>query len=131
MVLKALAGNDEVKRVVVESGGVELILAAMSKHAKSPVIQELGCAAIATISLRNPTHCLRVMTNNGPEVILKSMQLHPDEMAVQVGVFISLNTFGQIGLSISLYANTILLTDFLCLISYTCFIYLRNKPAWQ
>lgn len=83
--MKTLAGNDQVKRVIVESDGVELILAAMTRQAKSAPIQEMGCAAIATVSLRNPIHCQRVMECNGPETILKALQLHPKETMVQVG----------------------------------------------
>lgn len=31
-VLKALAGNDDIKIAIVKSGGVQLILAAMTQH---------------------------------------------------------------------------------------------------
>ena len=83
-VLKAIAGNDDVKVAIATAGGIELILMAMSKHQRNAGICEIACAAIATIVLRQPTHCARVMQGGGADVILKTMQLHPEAPMVQV-----------------------------------------------
>ncbi|XP_071964906.1 armadillo repeat-containing protein 6-like [Antedon mediterranea] len=82
-VLKAIAGNDDVKIAIVNSGGTGFILNAMSKHIKQSQVCALGCGAIGAIVLRNPNHCKVVMDSDGPTVILKAMTLHPNSKAVQ------------------------------------------------
>lgn len=85
MVLKALAGNDNVKKVIVKSGGVELILAAMTKHQANASIAESACSALATVVLRNPGHVAKVMECVGYQQIVQAMKIHKDEEMVQVG----------------------------------------------
>lgn len=82
-VMKAIAGNDKVKQAIVKNDGAELILTAITKHPKHPAICEVGCAAIATIVLRNPEHCRIVMEAGGAEVLVKTLILHPSNGAVQ------------------------------------------------
>lgn len=83
-VMKAVAGNDDVKVAICKAGGIELILNAVSKHQRSAVVCETGCAALATLALRQLEHGQRIMDSNGPEVIVKAMQLHPTEAGLQV-----------------------------------------------
>ena len=82
--IKALSGNDEVKVAVVANGGIELILAAMTKHQANPSVAELGCGNIAKIVLRNPPHCSKVIECQGHQVILQAMKIHIKEESVQV-----------------------------------------------
>lgn len=82
--LKTLAGNDEVKKAIVDTKGMDLILIAMRTHEKLPFVAEQGCASLASISLRNPDNCAAIVASGGPEVILKAMQLHNDVVNVQV-----------------------------------------------
>ncbi|KAK3096684.1 hypothetical protein FSP39_002349 [Pinctada imbricata] len=82
-VTKALAGNDNVKIAVVNSGGIDVILAAMTKHQANAKIAELGCATIAAIVLRNPSHCDKTIESNGHHVILQAMKIHRIEAGVQ------------------------------------------------
>ena len=70
---------------MVTKGGIELILAAMTKHQANPSVAELGCGNIATVVLRNPSHCGKVIDCQGHQVILQAMKIHIKEEAVQVG----------------------------------------------
>ena len=63
---------------------MNLILIAMKTHEKLPFVAEQGCAALASISLRNPDNCTAIVAAGGPEVILKAMQLHSNVVNVQV-----------------------------------------------
>lgn len=83
-VIKAVAGNDNVKVAIAKENGFELILGAMSKHMSQEKVCELGCAAIATIILRQPKHCQRVMDANGAAVIIQAMNVHKNSDGVQV-----------------------------------------------
>lgn len=74
--LKALAGNDDLKLAVVAAGGVQLILAAMTQHQGNAQIASLGCLAISAIMLRTPENCSVVVENNGHHVILQAMKVH-------------------------------------------------------
>ena len=74
------------KVAVAKAGGLELVLAAMSKHGKHAGIAEMGCGAVASVCLRQPDHCRRVMDAGGAEVIVKAMQIHVGVEGVQVGV---------------------------------------------
>ena len=89
--VKALSGNDEVKVAVVTKGGMELILAAMTKHQANATIAELGCGNIGKIVLRNPTHCARVIDCQGHQVILQAMKIHIKDENVQVYMLIYLH----------------------------------------
>ncbi|XP_045216650.2 armadillo repeat-containing protein 6-like [Mercenaria mercenaria] len=81
--LKALAGNDDIKIAIVKSGGVQLILAAMTQHQGNPQIAAAGCQTLAAIVLRQPAHCSVVIENNGHHVILQAMKVHPNDESVQ------------------------------------------------
>ena len=82
--LRAIAGNDDVKTSIVDSGGLELIIAAMTTHAKHSMVAEQGCAALGSISLRNPSNCMAIVKAGGVDAVLKAMQIHKDSAGVQV-----------------------------------------------
>lgn len=84
VVLRALAGSDEVKVAVVQEFGVELAVAALTKHGSIPSVAEGGCAVLAALTLRNPDHCHRVMECRGYEAIIQVMKIHPKDAGVQV-----------------------------------------------
>ena len=83
--LRAIAGNDDVKTSIVDAGGLGLIVAAMMTHAKQPMVAEQGCAALGSIALRSPSNCTAIVGAGGVEAILKAMELHADSAGVQVG----------------------------------------------
>jgi len=81
--IKTIAGNDDVKIAVAKRGGIELILAAMSKHARHAGIADSGCGAVAQVCLRQPSHCTRAAQADAPEIISKAMMIHHAEKNVQ------------------------------------------------
>ena len=83
-VTKALAGNDNLKEAVVQNGGVQVILAAMTKHQANPRIAELGAATLAAIVLRNQGNSKQVMELNGHQTLLQAMKIHTQDANVQV-----------------------------------------------
>ena len=88
--LRAIAGNDDVKTSIVDAGGLLHIVAAMATHAKQPMVAEQGCAALGSIALRSPPNCTAIVGAGGVEAILKAMQIHPEKSGVQVWGFDSL-----------------------------------------
>ena len=83
-VLKTISGNDQVKVAIVAAAGIEVILSAMNQHALSAPITEMGCAALASLALRNPEHSDKIIGASGADTILKVMQIHADIALVQV-----------------------------------------------
>ncbi|KAH1174925.1 armadillo repeat-containing protein 6 [Mauremys mutica] len=79
----AIAGNDDVKDAIVNTGGTDLIVLAMSHHLASPQICEQGCAALCMLALRKPENCKVIMEGGGALVALQAMKVHPREVAVQ------------------------------------------------
>ena len=85
-VLKAIAGNDDVKTSIVDAGGLPLIVSAMTTHLKHPTVAEQGCLAIGTIALRSSPNCIKIMAAGGAEIVLKTMEVHCNIEGVQVHV---------------------------------------------
>jgi len=84
VVLRALAGSDQVKVDVVRAGGVETVVDAMRRHQRNAGVCEASCAAVAALVLRFPAHCDAVIDAGGPEVICTTLELHASSAVVQV-----------------------------------------------
>lgn len=69
--LAKIAGNDDVKTAIRESGGISLILSVMQAHPKRAGVLEQGCAAVAALCLRCPTNATAVAAESGPHIIVK------------------------------------------------------------
>lgn len=82
--LRAIAGNDDVKTSIVDAGGLGLIVTAMTTHAKQSLVAEQGCAALGSIALRSPANCTAIVGAGGVEAIVKAMQIHAQSAGVQV-----------------------------------------------
>ena len=82
--LRAIAGNDDVKTSIVDAGGLGLIVIAMTTHAKQSLVAEQGCAALGSIALRSPANCTAIVVAGGVEAIVKAMQIHAQSAGVQV-----------------------------------------------
>ena len=82
--LRAIAGNDDVKTSIVDAGGLGLIVIAMTTHAKQSLVAEQGCAARGSIALRSPANCTAIVGAGGVEAIVKAMQIHAQSAGVQV-----------------------------------------------
>ena len=68
----------------MKAGGLELIVAAMTTHAKQSTVAEQGCGALGTIALRNPSNCVAIVAAGGVDAIVKAMQIHSEVTGVQV-----------------------------------------------
>lgn len=83
ILIKVLAGNDQVKDEVGKIGGLPLILAATQQHLLKPATVEAGCNAIASVCLRQIDNCKQVMESDCAAVIALGMQQHPMQKKVQ------------------------------------------------
>ncbi|KAM9290534.1 armadillo repeat-containing protein 6-like, partial [Gastrophryne carolinensis] len=81
--IKAIAGNDDVKDAIVNSGGTDLIVLAMSRHLCNTQICEQGCAALSMLALRKPENCKVIMEGGGALTALQAMKVHPKDASVQ------------------------------------------------
>ncbi|XP_075467259.1 armadillo repeat-containing protein 6 [Ascaphus truei] len=81
--MRALAGNDDVKDAIANSGGTDLIVLAITRHLSSPQICDQGCAALAMLALRKPENCKVIMEGGGALAALQAMKVHPKDVNVQ------------------------------------------------
>ncbi|CAB3240499.1 unnamed protein product [Arctia plantaginis] len=81
--ITALAGNDDVKRDLVKSGIVPVIVSVLSRHSSNAIATALTLKCIAALSLREPAHSKQFLDSGAPEVIVECMKVHPDNAAVQ------------------------------------------------
>lgn len=84
VLLKVLAGNDQVKTEVGRSGGLHLITAAITQFLPRASTAEAGCAALAAVCLRQAENCAQVVTDcEGAAVVTSCMRQHPKQRKVQ------------------------------------------------
>lgn len=81
--LRAVAGNDEVKKIIAARGGIGLIIDTMQSNLRSAKVAEQGSAALAAICLKQPGNATAIAAANGPHVIVKTMYMHPDAIKLQ------------------------------------------------
>ncbi|XP_063770612.1 armadillo repeat-containing protein 6 [Pseudophryne corroboree] len=81
--LRAIAGNDDVKDAIVNSGGTDLIILAMNRHICNAQICDQGCSALAMLALRKPENCKVIMEGGGALAALQAMKAHPKDSSVQ------------------------------------------------
>jgi hypothetical protein len=81
--LRAVSGNDDVKKIIGERGGIGIIVEAMEAQLKSEKVAEQGNAAMAALCLKNSVNAIHVVQANGPHVIVKTMYMHPKAPKLQ------------------------------------------------
>lgn len=81
--ITALAGNDDVKRDLVKSGIVPIIVSVLSRHSSNATATALTLKCIAALSLREPGHSKQFLENGAPEVIVECLKVHPNDAGVQ------------------------------------------------
>ncbi|XP_039999623.1 armadillo repeat-containing protein 6 [Xiphias gladius] len=81
--IQAVAGNDDVKDAVVNTGGVQLIVIAMNRHMSNAAVCEHGCACLSVLALRKPNNCKVIMDNGGALAAVQAMKAHTDAVNVQ------------------------------------------------
>ena len=84
VLLKVLAGNDQVKTEVGRAGGLQLIKEAVTQFLPRASTAEAGCAALASVCLRQPENCTNLVTLcEGAALITSCMRQHPKQRKVQ------------------------------------------------
>ncbi|XP_075985983.1 armadillo repeat-containing protein 6 homolog [Anticarsia gemmatalis] len=81
--ITALAGNDDVKRDLVKSGMVPIIVSVLNRHSSNATATALTLKSIAALSLREPGHSKQFLDSGAPEAIVECMKVHPDNASVQ------------------------------------------------
>ena len=81
--LRAVAGNDDVKKLIGARGGIEIIIDTMQSQLRSEKVAEQGSAAMAALTLKTPANAVAICAANGPHVIVKTMYMHPEAQKLQ------------------------------------------------
>ncbi|EDQ92530.1 uncharacterized protein MONBRDRAFT_22281 [Monosiga brevicollis MX1] len=81
-VLKAIAGNDEVKLDIHSAQGIPVMLTVMNKYAKKTSVMANGCAALTACCLRCRENAASVVANGGANTVVKALIMHPDSARV-------------------------------------------------
>jgi len=83
VLIKAMSGNDDVKRAVCKSQAIDLMMLALSEHKDSPAVCESVFAAVTTVSLRIPEHCDVIMSKGFAPLVISAMEFHKNHSGVQ------------------------------------------------
>ncbi|RLN10847.1 hypothetical protein BBJ28_00010054 [Nothophytophthora sp. Chile5] len=81
-VYRNVAAADELKRAILQSGGVECTLLAMRRHEADASIQQHACATLAAIALRSPENSQALVKLGAAQQISRAMQAHRRDVAV-------------------------------------------------
>ncbi|XP_050356532.1 armadillo repeat-containing protein 6 homolog [Nymphalis io] len=81
--ITALAGNDDVKRQIVKTGVVPIIVSLLKRHNGNPTTTASILRCISALCLREASHGKMFMENGAAEAIVESLAIHPDVAAVQ------------------------------------------------
>lgn len=77
VLLKVLAGNDQVKTEIYRTGGIPLVMAAITQYLPRAATAEAGCNAIASVCLRQSDNAKQVVLEcEGASVITALMEKH-------------------------------------------------------
>lgn len=82
-VLKALAGHDQVKILIIEHGAAPIIRNILDNHRANESLAKITLACISTITLRVKNNSLAFFATNIPELIVDTMRVHPNSIPVQ------------------------------------------------
>jgi len=84
VLLKVLAGNDQVKTEIYRTGGIPLVMAAITQYLPRATTAEAGCNAIASICLRQSDNAKQVVLEcEGASVITALMEKHTSHSKTQ------------------------------------------------
>nr|XP_026492022.1 armadillo repeat-containing protein 6 homolog [Vanessa tameamea] len=81
--ITALAGNDDVKRQIVKSGVVPIIVSLLKRHNNNPTTTASILKCISALCLREASHGKMFIENGAAEAIVESLNVHTDVAAVQ------------------------------------------------
>lgn len=78
------------KKNIMESGGIEILLAAVNNHLNSADVCESVCRALSKIAIRYSESKVRIIAIGGVEAVVKVMKTFPNCQALQEGACASL-----------------------------------------
>ncbi|ETK82543.1 hypothetical protein L915_12061 [Phytophthora nicotianae] len=81
-VFRNVAAADDLKRAILQSGGVERTLLVMRRHEADASIQQNACATLAAIALRSPENSRALVELGAIRRIARAMQAHHRDVAV-------------------------------------------------
>jgi len=83
MLVKAVARNDDIKRMIGKGKGLGLILRALEEHSESVKVNEQALGCLSTLCLRQPDNCELIAELGCLQLIVSSMNKHQDRPGVQ------------------------------------------------
>ncbi|XP_038218156.1 armadillo repeat-containing protein 6 homolog [Zerene cesonia] len=81
--ITALAGNDDVKRQLVKSGIIPIIVSILARHSSNPTVAAITLKCIAALSLRESAHSRQFVDAGAAEHVAQCMLMHPADRSVQ------------------------------------------------
>ncbi|EGZ13193.1 hypothetical protein PHYSODRAFT_259266 [Phytophthora sojae] len=81
-VFRNVSAADDLKRAILQSGGVERTLLVMQRHEADASIQQNACATLAAIALRSPENSRALVELGAVRQISRAMQAHRRDVAV-------------------------------------------------
>ncbi|CAG4972159.1 unnamed protein product [Colias eurytheme] len=83
LIITALAGNDDVKRQLVRSGIVPIIVSILARHSSNPTAAAITLKCIAALTLRESEHSRQFVDAGVAEHIVQCMLMHSGDRSVQ------------------------------------------------
>ncbi|CAH0474596.1 unnamed protein product [Peronospora belbahrii] len=81
-VFRNVAAVDDLKRALLQSGGIEQTLLIMRRHKANASIQQNACATLAAIALRSPENSRALVELGAIRHISQAMQAHHSDVSV-------------------------------------------------
>ncbi|XP_049544373.1 armadillo repeat-containing protein 6 homolog [Anopheles darlingi] len=81
--LKALAGNDTVKKQIIECGAAPLLESALNRHKSNETFARHALVCLSTLALRDPGNSKALFETGIAETIVQTMKIHPTSKVVQ------------------------------------------------
>ncbi|KAM3956362.1 armadillo repeat-containing protein 6 homolog [Aphomia sociella] len=81
--ITALAGNDDVKRKLMQAGIAPVVVSILNRHDNNATAAALSLKCISSLTLREPTHAATFFSCDAAEAVLRAMAIHPDDAGVQ------------------------------------------------
>lgn len=81
--LRALAGNDQVKLSIIQLGAAPIINDVLNRHTENETIVKVALVCLSTLTLRSTDNSKMLFDVGIAETIVETMKLHPTSKAVQ------------------------------------------------
>ncbi|KAL0278257.1 UNVERIFIED_CONTAM: hypothetical protein PYX00_000123 [Menopon gallinae] len=82
LLLKGLAGNDQIKEAIIAEGFAPQIIFAMSKHKSSANLISAGCVCISALALRSPNNSQALIEAGAAELLVSVLNIYKDNHVI-------------------------------------------------